>query len=222
MKHRRATLVIYGMHTYLGAEIARFGRAMGHRMIGVVDGPPPPKTAPWMHGIHWVSDTDPLEAQWPQTPPEAICYCDTALSGSHRRFREVMVERPRRILQRLADAPDSPRFAYRSTVPQPLLPGRHTETARRGEEMIAGFDLPAAIFRMPILYGPDRPDSVAAMLIAEFLERTPFDPFDSAARRCLRVETAALAMLRAALEPEIAGIIEPDEIARLGDVMIPQ
>lgn len=221
MPPNRVTIVVYGMRTYLGREVARFGRAMGHRIVAVADGEIPPKNEPWMHGVHWMTDTDPLIADWPDGPPTAVVYCDTALHGPRRRFEQVLAVRPAQLAERASRLRPRPRFVLRSTVDQPLLPSEFTRQSRRAENAIADTDLEAAILRCPILYGPDRPDSVAAMMVAETLERLPLIP-DGADPRAMRVETAALAALRGALEPDIVGTFGPTEIARIGDVMIPQ
>ncbi len=222
MRHQRVTLLVYGMRTYFGREVARFGRAMGHRIVGVVDTEPPPLDEPWMHGIHWAFETDPLTEQWPDGPPRAIIYCDTTLHGHRGRFEEILVERPRRLIARARQLEPTPRFVLRSTVDQPLLPSGYTAHSRRAESIVAGADIPAVILRLPLVYGPDRPDSIAAMAVLEALGRLPLASIADRTPPTMRVETAALAALRAALEPDVSGILEPDEIARFGDVMIPQ
>ena len=226
MRHRRVTLVVVGLRTYLGREVCRFGRALGHRMVAVVDGQPPELTEPWMHGIHWMTDTDPLTASWPDDPLAAILYCDTTLwegdlwEGGRRSFEEVLLKRPQQLMEAAAEHTPPLRFVLRSTVRQPFLPSRFTAFCREAERRLVDTDLPSSIFRLPLLYGPDRPDSVAAMAISRILSRLPL--LGGRAPRTMRVETAALAMLRAALEPDICGVFKPDDIARLGDVMIAQ
>lgn len=222
MRHNRVTLLIFGARTYLGREVARFGRAMGHRIVASVDGALPRMEAPWMHGIHWMTDTDPLIADWPDGPPRAIIYCDTTLHGPRHRFRWVLADRPRQLIDRAGEIEPTPRFVLRSTVDQPLLPSAFTTESRRAERLVADSPLEAAILRLPILYGPDRPDSVAAMTVAEALRRIPLQSVTGNIPATMRVETAALAALRAALEPDVTGILEPSEIAQVGDVMIPQ
>ena len=222
MRHQQRTLVVYGIDTYIGREIARFGRAMGHRMVAVVDEPIPEFDEPWLHGIQWVTDTDPLVADWLQGPPAAVIYVATVLSGSQRRFQWVLADRPHRLAQRASQLQPSPRFVLRSTVAQPFLPAVYTSQCRRAEALIAKVNIEATTLRCPILYGPDRADSVAAMVITEVLRRIPLPAVARHVPTTLRVETAALAGLRAALEPDVTGIVEPDDIAHLGDVMIPQ
>ena len=222
MKHQRVTLVLYGIETYLGREVARFGRAMGHRMVAVVDAVPE-FDAPWMHGIHWAPPQSQTIDDRLQGPPKAILYCDTTLwDGGRGRFRQVLFERPRELIKAAASLQPPPRFVYRSTTTQSLLPAPFTAYCRRTEQEITRCDLPSVILRLPLLYGPDRPDSVAAMMLASALAGIPLSALSRHAPKTLRVETAALATLRAALEPDIAGILEPDDVSSIGDVMIPQ
>ena len=222
MKHQRVTIVVFGLRTYVGREIARFGRAMGHRIVAVVD-EIPPFDAPWMHGIHWTR-TEAADIDSPfEGPPTAIVYCDTALwDGGRGRFRQVLFERPRYLLRAVSSWDHPPRFVYRSTPPQSLLPSGFTAYARRMENEMARSALSSVILRLPLLYGPDRPDSVAAMMMAESLRRLPLASITSYRPATMRVETAALAALRGCLEPDIQGILDPEDVARIGDVMIPQ
>lgn len=223
MRHQRVTLLIYGLRTYLGREIARFGRAMGHRIVGVVADSIPQRDEPWMHGIHWVRGDESVIEAWSDNPPAAIVYCDTTLWGGDRgRYEEILVRRPRQLLEAAREHLPSPRFVLRSTVAQPLLSSEYTTYHRRAEQLVARSELPHCILRLPLLYGPDRPDSVAAMMVLRALARLPIRPADPGALQKMRVERAALAGLRAALEPDMEGIYYPDDIARIGDVMIPQ
>ena len=222
--HRRLTLMVFGAHTYLGQEVARFGRAMGHRMIACTDKESLPKPEhPWMHGVHWVTNPEPDLHIWPDGPPAALLYCDTTLfDGQHRSFQEILVQRPGRLVNKALPLRPPPRFIFRSTIPQPFLPSSFTTSSRRIEDRIADSTLPFAVLRFPLLYGPDRPDSVAARVVMSAVSRLPFISSIQAFPISMRVETAALAMLRAALEPSISGFLEPEEIARIGDVMIAQ
>ena len=219
MNRQRRTVLIYGARSYLGGEVARFGRAMGHRMVAVVNGSIPERDQPWMHGVHWTTDFDALIADWPQGPPAAIVYCDTALwDGGRGRFDRLLVQRPKRLFEAAQTLRPPPRFVLRSTVDQPFLSSKYTAACRRAEQLLADSSLDSVILRLPLLYGPDRPDSVAAMMVSEAVRRAARRP-DLAP---MRVERAALAALRAALEPDLSGILEPAQIARVGDVMIPQ
>ncbi len=223
MDHRRVTLLIDGMNTYLGREVARFGRAMGHRMVGIVDDSIPALEEPWMHGIHWMTDRDKALYGWPEGPPAAIVYTDTALwNGDRRRFEEILVRRPSQWVDSASQLDPPPRFVLRSTIDQPLLSSRFTACYRRTEEVIGQSSLSSAILRFPLLYGPDRPDSVAAMMVLRGLRRIPLGSNKRPFPPPMRVETAALACLRASLEPDLTGLFGPEDIARIGDVMIPQ
>ncbi len=223
MNRHRVTLLVYGANTYLGREVARFGRALGHRMVCVVDRAVPDLEEPWMHGVHWVTGGDPLAETWPDAPLTALLYCDTALwDGGRHRFAQVLVERPRQLIAAAERREHRPRFILRSTVDQPLLPSGFTASHHLAEQLLIESSLPGAIFRLPLLFGPDRPDSVAAMIVTRALNRLPLITSSNPALVPMRVETAALAMLRAALEPQIEGILDPEAIATIGDVMIAQ
>lgn len=222
MPPQRVTLIVYGSHSYLGQEVARLGRAMGHRIVVAVDGTPPSLDAPWMHGVHWTSDTDPLTQSWPEAPLVAAIYCQTALwDGATGRFNRLIVDALNDVLAAATGRKRPPRIVLRSTIAQPLLPAGYTAAHHRAETLVLRSPLPSAIFRLPLIYGPDRPDSVAAMAITNLLRRWPLGQ-SGADLAPMRVELAALAMLRAALEPRFSGIFDPPAIATMGDVMIAQ
>lgn len=223
MVRQRVTLFVYGLTTYLGREVARFGRAMGHRIVAIGPGPMPAVDEPWMHGIQWNLGGQAIDLEDVEERPAAILYCSTALwSGEGGRFERIIVDGPRQLVEAAAQLPHPPRFVLRSTTRQHFLASGFTAHHRRAEQVVARSGLDFVILRLPLLYGPDRPDSVAAMMVGRVLDRVPLSFVSRRAPRTMRVETAALAALRAALEPDIAGILEPQEVARIGDVMIPQ
>ena len=220
MPRTQRLLVLYGGQTYLGMEVARFARAMEHQVICVVDGPMPSMEHPWMHGVQWVGAAHLTESTTSlELSPNALIYCDTTLwDGGQGRFQEILYDRPLRLAAAAAAAPQVPRFVFRSSIPHPLLPASYSWWYARAEQALLALPLDPVILRMPVLYGPDRPDSALARVAQRLLR--PF--MGGASNRSLRVDQAALATLRAALEPGPGGIVEPAEIAAAGDVMIPQ
>lgn len=210
------TIIIYGAQTYLGREIACYGRALGHQILCVTKAPPT-LTEPWMHGVRWATDSpgSPPQRIFSQTPPTAVIYCATSLYDT---FEEILLDRPLRLLNAAKELPRQPRFIYRSTAAQPLLPGAFTEYSRQFESHLASSGLSYAALRFPLLFGTERPDSVAAMLLLRALSWTNLTSRPPA----IPVETTALATLRVTLEPEHSGIIAASKIASLGDIMIAQ
>ncbi len=223
MHRSRQTLVIDGIDHYAGAEIARFGRAMGHRIIGLVDGPlPDPEDFqhPWMHGVIWLSDPQALsDLDFADHPRALILFRHSLYNGARQRFQSTHVHRIRSLLALVDHWPRTAHVVFRSTVAQPLLPRAYTDTLHAAESLLQPFAPNLTIMRTPLLYGPDRPDSLLAFTLSQALNRLPFAR--SLIPSPLPVETAALAALRAALEPDPPTLLTPDDIASYGDVMIP-
>ena len=223
MTPNRTTLIIDGIDHYMGAEIARFGRAMGHRIIGLLDGPlPDPEhfAHPWMHGVIWLTDPDALSDPYFVDHPKAFILTRHSLFDGHRgRFRSTHIDRLRSLLALADQWPRTAHLVFRSTVAQPLLPRAYTDTLQAAESLLQPFAPHLTIMRTPLLYGPDRPDSLLAFTLSQALNRLPFAR--SLIPSPLPVETAALAALRAALEPDPPTLLTPDDIASYGDVMIP-
>ncbi len=223
MKYHRQTLIIDGIDHYAGAEIARFGRAMGHRIIGLVDGSPPHPDEfehPWMHGVIWLGNLEALaDSSFVEAPRALILFRHSLYNGTAHRFQATHIERLQSLLQLSHTWPTDPHIVFRSTIAQPLLPRGYTESLHRAETLLAPYQNRLTILRTPLLYGPDRPDSVLAFSLARLINRLPFAP--PLIPSPLPVETTALAALRAALEPHPPSLLNPSEIASYGDVMIP-
>lgn len=210
----RATLIVVGTKTYLGEEVARFGRALGHRVIAVVDENIPDPIHPWMMGVHWIESSLPDLHAFYDGSSFLVFYCDQILAENGiRTFAAVQSDRPRALLNQCEELPEKShrRFIYRSFAPHPFLISGLKEETRRMEARLMKSPLRWSILRFPLLYGPDRPASALAMSM-----------FRIAGLPTLPVETGALAMLRAGLEPDLEGVFEPREIKKIGDVMIAQ
>ncbi|RDV37942.1 hypothetical protein DV096_12610 [Bradymonadaceae bacterium TMQ3] len=211
-------LLVFGAHTYLGMEVARLGRAIGHRIVALTPGGAPRLDAPWVAGIEWVQ----ADAFGPDHPgatpaPHALIYCAT----THFDDAEGRLERHNvKALQGLIEAPGlvHSRVVYRSAAPTPLVPSAYIESTRRAEAMLNERFPDHVSLRLPLLYGSDRPDSVVgAAIVGLFASLRPahYPP-------PMRVETAAIALLRAALEPEHRGVLHAPEVASLGDALYAQ
>ncbi len=215
---RQHNLVIFGATTALGREVACLGRALGHRIFAVYQGDPPTLEEPWMHGVQWLplADVDLTELR-----PRSVLYCDTALVETATGDRaEILRDRPRRLIAEAESLDPPPRFVLRSTVDQPFAPEAFTTLSRETEQALTASTLRHVILRMPLLYGPERPDSVAAMMITQGARLLP--GLHRPDLRPLPIPMAAMAMLRASLEPDTPSLLTTEEIAHLGDAVIAQ
>ncbi|RAL23082.1 hypothetical protein DL240_09355 [Lujinxingia litoralis] len=211
-------LVIFGGETYVGQEVARLGRAIGHQIMVVCQDEPPAPVHPWMAGVHWLRDDSGPKPAWQNDGPiDALIYCATTYFDDRSgRLQARNVAGVRRVLQMMESL--QARLVYRSAAPTPLVPSSYLPSTRQAEALLAREAPDHVSLRLPVIYGPDRPDSVMAAAIAGIAHR--FNP--GAFALPMRVETAAIALLRAALEPEHQGVLTAPECAQLGDALFAQ
>lgn len=211
------TLLIIGAQTYAGMEVARLGRAIGHRIIAVREGGAPPVNAPWVAGVQWEDAAGFGPASEITHAPHALIYCATTyFDDAEGRLERQNVALLRGLLEAPGLAPG--RVVYRSAAPTPVVPSAYLESTRRAEALLMDRHPDHVSLRLPLLYGSDRPDSVlGAAIVGLFasLRPTRYAP-------PMRVETAAIALLRAALEPEHRGVLHATEVATLGDALYAQ
>ncbi|WP_230467529.1 hypothetical protein [Lujinxingia vulgaris] len=212
------TLLIFGVQTYLGQEVARLGRAIGHHVIAVSDEVVPRPHAPWVAGVQWVQASAFEPDRWGVTQtPQAVIYCATTFFDDARgRLERHNVEGVRGLIG--AGSLAKSRIVYRSAALTPLVPSFYVQSTRRAEALLAEHHPDHVSLRLPLIYGSDRPDSVlgaAIVGLAASLRPKIYAP-------PMRVETAAIALLRAALEPEHQGVLLATEVATLGDAMYAQ
>lgn len=211
-------LMIFGAETYLGMEVARLGRAMGHRIAALTTEDPPPLQHRWMAGVSWSRATALEPARWPREfRPYAAIYCATThYDDAQARQQRRNIEAVRALIEARTLAKS--RIVYRSAAPTPLVPSTYLSSTRQAEALLAAHHPDHVSARLPLLYGSDRPDSALGAAIVEVIRALRPRRY----ARPMRVETAAIALLRAALEPHHRGVLDAPEIATLGDALFAQ
>ena len=203
-------LLITGAAGLIGGEVARLGLARGCDVMGVDLTGAPDLDEPWVQGIDWVRADLADGDRWRDRARgcQALVHAVSPLRPDHARQ-----------LLEIARQAHIPRLVLLSTSDElPGLPPGHTTQAREAEQAACGAgDAPptCVILRTGLVWGPRRsiPEACARLLSAT-------SPPPAIAPE--RVERVGMAALRAALEPEHHGVLEPDQIAHLGDAMMIQ
>jgi uncharacterized protein YbjT (DUF2867 family) len=110
-----------------------------------------------------------------------------------------------------------PRFVFVSADgPRPGTPPSYMDNKRRAEAYLAKLAFTLVVARPSLIYGADRPESLAARQRIERLARLPFVGPRLVRSRPLSVETVARALVRAALDPSVRGVLQIEDLERLG------
>ena len=218
----RTQITVVGAWGYVGQEIARLGVALGHPVVGL-DRRIEPLSEPWTHGVRWVEAHGEAYGEAPGESWRA-----RAMRGSRAVVialddgQEDHAERVGELARACADE-GVWRVVYLSRGDASLgWPSALVERALQAEaklhELLTAPSR-AVILRASLAYDEQRRP------LPQALERGlgPGATLEQVAQaQPVRMELVAMAALRAALEPERAGVLSWQEVAQLGDAMMIQ
>lgn len=192
-------LIVTGAGGLIGAEVCRLTVALGHDVVGVDRRGRPELDEPWTYGVQWVEQDVFDVGGWAGHLDgcEALVHCIRGVDERGGDAALVAWERAR-----AAGLRKFVMIAAESEL-SALAAGLSGAEAR-----VAEGELRHAILRAGVVWGPGRTMSAA---IAGHEGAT-----------AQRVERVAMCALRAALEDQISGILEIEQIEHLGDAMMIQ
>ncbi len=223
------TLCVTGASGLIGAEVCRLTVAMGHRVIGLSrHGRDNVPEEPWVEGVEWLRADifDPDSYRDALKGVDALVHCVGLASEDEEEDRTFeRVHGDAAILAyRTARHAGVGKFVFLSASDAlPLQDRSRVEAKRRAEVIIAAGDMPYVFLRPGLVWGARRPLGRAAARLLDIASASELPGAQTLERyKPLRVERVAMAALRAAIEPDVTGILDPDEIAHLGDAMMIQ
>ena len=210
-------IFLAGATGFIGREVARLGRAAGHRIVGLSPAGRPALEEPWVEGIEWLTGDAAEPGDW----DDALAKSDVIIDVMSRRGSEAKggAEPTGRLFDNARRARVG-RFVHVTAAAD--FPGASddylTSCRRREQELIESTDADAprlVIVRLPPVYGAGRPGSLAALPLLRLAGRD---------HRCkpIPVGQAAMAILRASIEPDHEGIIDCPEAVDLGNAVMLQ
>lgn len=226
MVAERRTLVVAGGSGFVGRHVCRFAISIGHDVIGLSRRGRPETGEPWEEGVEWHRGDVLAPETWRTKFDLGSCDAAIAALGTTRPSPddgETFERFNRDAVVQFADvARDAamPTFVLLSAASRP--PGiaeGYLEAEREAESRILemGFER-RAVLRSPPAYGAERPTSVAAIPLLRSLggddSGSELEP--------IPVEQIAIALLRAALEPDVEGVLSAEEVADLGEAVMIQ
>ncbi len=217
-------LLVAGGSGFVGRHACRFSVSIGHHVASLSRGGRPGTGEPWEEGVEWYRGDVREPEIWREAFDLSTFDAAIAAVGLLRESPDEgqtfdRVNRAGAIaFGEEARSAGVPSFVLLSASSRP--PGiaeGYLEAERAAESWVvdAGFNR-SVVLRAPPAYGAERPTSVAAIPLLHALddEDASLDP--------LPVEQIAIAALRAALEPDVDGVLSPEEVADLGEAVMIQ
>ncbi|MBA2664843.1 MAG: hypothetical protein H0U74_21320 [Bradymonadaceae bacterium] len=187
-------IVVIGGSGFVGREVCRLGRALGHEMLSISPDGRPALDEPWVEGVGWVIGEAAGFESWQQWLEG--CYSVVVCEEAELEGQLVA------LLGAAAERAGARKF---------VLVSRANAAATLAQAAEVESDLLARAFTTTIL----RPAAI-------FGEGHPLDVLGQELTRALPVERVAMAALRAALEEAMQGILDNDAIDDYGDAMMIQ
>ncbi|TDP77383.1 putative NAD(P)-binding protein [Bradymonas sediminis] len=222
----------------MGREICRLVVAMGHEPVSVSRGGRPAIEEPWVEGVEWVQSNilgaDGELGDW----GSALAGCDALIHAvgigeedpaSGQSFARLHRESVALAARKAAEMGVGKFVFISADQLPPGLPQGYLQTKLDAESDLQGVAIPTAILRpsfihdgtlglfgalaaMPTQSTEDLLETGEVSALQNWLLQTPG----------VRLEKVAMAALRAALQPETLGVLDPAEIDYLGDAMFIQ
>lgn len=216
-----AKLLVTGGNGFIGAEVCRAAAAEGHEVVGVGRSGRPRTREPWADGVRWVAADVFRPAAWTGhlRGCDAVVHCVGVVR--ERPEHGVTFERVNGdaavLVAGAAERAGVGAMVYLSAgAKPPLVRDAYLAAKRRAEREVLGSGLRGTVLRPGFVYGRRRVVSLPAAALLRVAARLPVVGPRAREGRPLPVERVARAALRAALDPEVGGILDAAAIEALG------
>jgi len=214
-------IVVMGGDGFIGSEICRLAAETRYDVVSISRSGKPRKTFSWHNAVQWVA-ADVFEPEtWKHHLKGAEAVIHTIGILWEKPNRGITYDRVNGesavVASRTAAEAQVRAFVFISAAQTlRLLPNAYFDAKKRAEEVIQNSNAHWAVLRPALVYGWQRPWWV---LPGTLLRRTHHLPL--VGKRLgellpLPVEVVATAALRAAVEPNIGGILDVEMIERIG------
>ncbi|HYJ80130.1 MAG TPA: NAD(P)H-binding protein [Longimicrobiaceae bacterium] len=214
-------LLVLGGSGFIGREVCRQAVAAGHQVAALARSGAPRGDAPWLEAVRWVvaDALDPGAWAGHLEGCAAVVHCVGIIAerpDHDETFARINGDAAVVAAGAAARAGVGAFVFFSAAGRPPLVPRAYLEAKRRAEAAILAAGPRPVVFRPGIVYGPGRlPAYLPAALLRAGM-RVPGVRGLARRWRPLPVAAVARAALRAAADPRVHGIVEVDDIARLG------
>lgn len=197
---KREKLIVFGGSGFIGQEICRLGRALGHEIVSISRSGRPALDEPWVQGIEWVEGNVCDVPSWQGMLEGAYGIVLSLGPEMHPEVAEIIAKK-----------------ALEAQVHKLVFIAHDSGASELEAELhrqIASIEISTAVLRVPEVSAQEESP-------LEHLIRGPSSS-NLPGPQVLRVERVAMGALRAVLEEDIEGIIDASTLAYLGDAVMIQ
>ena len=218
MNQSREKIIVLGGSGYIGREICRVGRQLGHHIVSVSKEGRPDDDDPWVEGIEWIQADVFDEEAWTGALDGALSVIDCigVAVEEDTTFAETN-QRSALVAAQAAHRAGVGSFVFLSAeMTPPTVDGSYLDAKRAAETALADTDLDVTILRLPIVFAPDAPGGMLQGSLRQ-LDLAPEQLGEWTGEQAgLHRSKVAICALRAALEEDISGVLGTDDIEHLG------
>lgn len=216
-------IVVMGGDGFVGSEICRLAVETRYEVVSLSRSNRHPHLGGWAQSVDWVKINVFDAEEWRSyfKGADAVIDCigiavENPLQPDSTYAR--VNEDSAKLIARVADEMGVPRFVYISASPQAafVLPRAYITSKQHAEDFVQRTNAHWAVLRPSFIYGWGRLWSMLPGRGLRTMAQLPVLKNYLAEVSPLRVEVVAAAALRAAVEPNVAGLLSVPEIARLG------
>ncbi len=216
-------IVVMGGDGFIGSEICRLAVETRHEVVSLSRSNSHPRIGAWVDAVDWVRVNIFDSEDWRSylKGADAVIDCigialENPLQAENTYTR--VNEESAKLIARIAAEMKVPRFVYISASPQAarVLPRGYMASKQQAEDFVQQNNPHWAVLRPAFVYGWGRLWSMVPGRGLRTLAQLPVLKGVLQEMSPLRVEVVAAAAMRAAIEPNVAGLLGVQEIARLG------
>ncbi|HEX2188322.1 MAG TPA: NAD-dependent epimerase/dehydratase family protein [Longimicrobiaceae bacterium] len=216
-----ARLLVAGGSGLIGAEVCRAAVAEGHETVALGRSGRPRAAWAWADRVRWVAADVFHPAAWTAHLHgcDAVVHCigiarerpELGITYEHVNGDAAV------LVVDAAERAGVRAMVYLSASARPPLLGEgYIASKRRAEREVLGAALRGVVLRPGYVYGPRRGVSLPAAALLRVAARLPVVGARAREGWPLPVERVARAALRAALDPDVRGVLDVDAIEALG------
>jgi len=208
-------IIIFGGSGFIGSEAGKFAVSQGLDVVSVAQIERPPGSEAWMEKVRWVAADVFDVASWKDylQGAKAVIHAIGIIKEYPDKgvtFERINGDTAIIIAKEAAKAKVEKIVFMSAAIKPPGVSEHYLAAKRRAEKEIAALELDSAFFRPGPIYGPRQPMPYLQRVTINFLSNLPIDYLKKA--RPVKVEIVGPALIKAALDLNIKGVLDSEAI----------